>query len=364
MTGSDRHAWAEPGAFAVAEGVFRIPLPLPTDGLRAVNVYALAHDDGLALIDAGWALDVSQRVLVDSLATIGYELGDITRFLVTHAHRDHYTQAHAIRRELADAGRVDLPRIAVGWDERDSIRSIADRAENPSDARAYPQVALLRRAGDPWAADALESIDPEGLRAPDWADPDDWLRHGDRVVVGTRSLEVIATPGHTRGHVVFADDENGLLFAGDHVLPHITPSIGYEEVLAPSPLGSYLQSLDLVRSRPDAHLLPAHGPAGTAVHSRVDELLDHHSARLDASVAAVAAGAQTAREVAQRLRWTRRETPLGELDGFNQMMAVLETWAHLVVLVERGVLQAHSEGGVERFSIPTAAIGSQQVDRT
>lgn len=348
----------------MAEDVYRIPLPLPTDGLRAVNVYAIAHDDGLALIDAGWALQVSQEALVDALASIGYELGDITRFFVTHAHRDHYTQAHAVRRELAHAGRVDLPRIAVGWDERDSIRSIADRAANPNDARAYPQVALLRRAGDPGAADVLESIDPQGLRAQDWADPDDWLRHGDRVVLGTRTLEVIATPGHTRGHVVFADDENGLLFAGDHVLPHITPSIGYEEVLAPSPLGSYLQSLDLIRSRPDARLLPAHGPAGAAVHARVDELLDHHAVRLDASVAAVEAGAQTAREVALRLRWTKRETPLDELDGFNQMMAVLETWAHLVVLVERGVLRARSERGVERFSMPTAAVGSEQVDRT
>ncbi|MGH3629143.1 MAG: MBL fold metallo-hydrolase, partial [Sciscionella sp.] len=36
----DRHAWEEPGAFPVAPGVHRIPLPLPNDGLRAVNVYA------------------------------------------------------------------------------------------------------------------------------------------------------------------------------------------------------------------------------------------------------------------------------------------------------------------------------------
>ena len=33
--------WTEPGAFEVAPGVHRIPLPLPNDGLRAVNVYAV-----------------------------------------------------------------------------------------------------------------------------------------------------------------------------------------------------------------------------------------------------------------------------------------------------------------------------------
>jgi glyoxylase-like metal-dependent hydrolase (beta-lactamase superfamily II) len=364
MTDVQRHAWVEPGAFEVADRVYRIPLPLPTDGLRAVNVYAVSHDDGLMLIDAGWALEVSERRLVESLASIGYELGDITRICVTHAHRDHYTQAHAIRRALDRTGRSQQPRIALGWDERDSIRSIAFRAAHPADAGAFAQVGLLRRAGDPQAAKALEAIVPEGLRAADWADPDDWLRDGDRVLVGHRTLEVIATPGHTRGHVVFADDEHGLLFAGDHVLPHITPSIGYEEVLAPSPLGSYLKSLQLIRSRPDARLLPAHGPADATVHERVDELLAHHQIRLDASIAAVEAGASTALEVAGRLLWTRRGTRLEDLDGFNHMMAVLETWAHLMVAAERGLVTSRVEQGVEHFTVPEAAIRSGQVDRT
>ncbi|WP_308253006.1 hypothetical protein [Pseudonocardia sp. ICBG601] len=35
---------AAPGVFRSAPGVYRIPLPLPQDGLRAVNVYALADD--------------------------------------------------------------------------------------------------------------------------------------------------------------------------------------------------------------------------------------------------------------------------------------------------------------------------------
>ena len=63
MRDSDSRArdWVTPGAFEVAPGVHRIPLPLPLDGLRAVNVYALRDGDGLVLIDAGWALDVARR---------------------------------------------------------------------------------------------------------------------------------------------------------------------------------------------------------------------------------------------------------------------------------------------------------------
>jgi hypothetical protein len=59
----DRHAWLEAGTFEVAPGVHRIPLPLPMDGLRAVNVYAIETGGGVVMIDSGWALDVAERQL-------------------------------------------------------------------------------------------------------------------------------------------------------------------------------------------------------------------------------------------------------------------------------------------------------------
>jgi hypothetical protein len=48
--------WAETGPEAIADGIFRIPLPMPTDSLRAANVYALVSDEGVTMIDGGWAL--------------------------------------------------------------------------------------------------------------------------------------------------------------------------------------------------------------------------------------------------------------------------------------------------------------------
>ena len=38
---ADRHAWTEPAVDDLGGGVHRIPLPLPLDGLKAVNVYAI-----------------------------------------------------------------------------------------------------------------------------------------------------------------------------------------------------------------------------------------------------------------------------------------------------------------------------------
>ena len=63
-------------------------------------------------------------------------------------------------------------------------------------------------------------------------------------------------------------------------------------------------------------------------------------------LAAVQAGAATAYEAARCLRWTRRERQLGELDPFNQMLAVIETRAHLELLVAQGRLASTSADGV------------------
>jgi glyoxylase-like metal-dependent hydrolase (beta-lactamase superfamily II) len=153
---------------------------------------------------------------------------------------------------------------------------------------------------------------------------------------------------------VFADAAAGLLFAGDHVLPHITPSIGFEPVAARLPLRDYLGSLRLVRALPDMRLLPAHGPVTASAHTRIDELLAHHAGRLDRCAAAVAGGAATAWDVARALAWTRRGRHFGELDPFNQMLAVIETRAHLELLVAQGRLAGYAAGGVTIYQAATA----------
>src|SRR5205823_4485000 len=86
------HPLPEPGVYEVSTGVYRIPLPLPNDALRAVNVYAVTDGEKLVLVDSGWALTLARQQLSDALGGIGAELADVSEFLVTHVHRDHYSQ--------------------------------------------------------------------------------------------------------------------------------------------------------------------------------------------------------------------------------------------------------------------------------
>jgi glyoxylase-like metal-dependent hydrolase (beta-lactamase superfamily II) len=333
--------WTEPGVTEVLPGVFRIPLPLPDIGLKAVNVYAIADGENVVLIDSGWAMVESQDLLARSLNTIGYGLKQVSDFLVTHSHRDHYTQAVAIRRTFGT-------RVSLGVGERAGLESMmADKRRRPTS-----QLSQLRECGaDDVVALILQQPIDGTWNERTWELPDRWLDGSFELALETRTLLAISTPGHTQGHLVFLDADAGALFAGDHVLPHITPSIGFEPLPSESPLRHYLASLQLVRSMPDAMLLPAHGPVGDSVHRRVDELLDHHAARLEQTLTVVAAGAHTAREAAALLGWTHRKKSLTDLDPFNKMLAVLETQAHLSVLAERDLLRTEEVDGVRHYTI-------------
>jgi glyoxylase-like metal-dependent hydrolase (beta-lactamase superfamily II) len=335
---SDAPHWTEPGAYQVADGVHRIPLPLPMDGLRAVNVYVLETEEGLTLVDGGWAIAEARSRLEDGLAALGHKVRDITRFLVTHVHRDHYTQAVAVRAEVG-------AHVSLGIGDKGTLDLVTQ------DALADPTPAQLRRAGaDRVAASWAKAFAGAAPDREHYLPPDTWLEGDLRLRVGSRLVDAVATPGHTRGHYVFADRAAGLLFAGDHVLPTITPSIGFEPNYAAQPLGDFLSSLAKVRALPDLRLLPAHGPVTSSTHARVDELVAHHEDRLDRCLASVRAGRSTAYEVAADLPWTRHARTLDELDLFNAALASLETMAHLELLAARGDVVRTEQGDTRLYA--------------
>lgn len=338
-----RQAWTEPGSEEVATGIYRIPLPLPFDALKAVNVYAIVDGDGLVLVDSGWALEEAQQNLEAGLARIGHDLGQVRRFLVTHVHRDHYTLGVVLRRLFGS-------RVALGEHERASLEGIREGAEERA---PVTEILRLKTYGAPDLAELLlTKFEWDGFDLTMWEDPDEWLAGGTRIELEGRTLEVIHTPGHTTGHVVFRDAAAGLMFTGDHVLPHITPSIGFERARPELPLGDYLASLRLVADLPDARMLPAHGPVAESVHARTAELFAHHDQRLKETRVTVEKGAQTGFESARLLAWTRRGYAFDDLDAFNQMLAVSETAAHLDVLVQQGRLRSSVEDGVTHYALP------------
>lgn len=339
--GPNTSSWTEPGIHHVTERIHRIPLPLPMDELKAVNVYALEGEDGITLVDGGWAIPEADAALASALASIGAEPGDVRRILVTHLHRDHYTQAVAIRR----AGGAE---VVLGRHERRGVDIIRDWVPGTIGEHT-PDLARM-------GAGALQELLQQD---PDWTAmssqefyeyPDRWVEDGELLTGGGEAITAVETPGHTSGHVIYIAELSGVMFSGDHILPHITPSIGFEPARPEYPLRDYLASLEKILRLPDLQLLPAHGEVGPSSHRRAHELLDHHRLRLDEAHTALGSEPRAAALVARSLAWTRRGRRLEELNTFNQGLAVAETSAHLDVLVLQGRAEQRLVDGIEMYT--------------
>jgi glyoxylase-like metal-dependent hydrolase (beta-lactamase superfamily II) len=340
---NDRTGWTEPGAFEVAPGVHRIPLPLPRDGLRAINVYAIEDGGRLVLVDCGWRHPKTTDALRAGIAAIGADPKDIKLVLCTHAHYDHYGLTAYIRDH---AGAT----IALGDKELESLNPAFDGG-GWGDHKKFRREWMLRHSAEDLLAVIEEQLNEEDFEATRaggrWERPDRLLAAGEVVELEGRRLICHLTPGHTRGHIAFEDPDARLLFAGDHVLPHITPSLGFESFPDGKALERFLPALRAVRDLDVDLVLPGHGPVFDDLAVRVDELLAHHDTRLAACMDIVAKeGPASARTVASGLTWTRHETPFADLDIFNSMLAVSETVTHLELLADTDKLRRDQNGGV------------------
>ena len=341
MIEADRHSWERPTLEEVAEGIWRTPLPLPGDALRAVNAYLVRDGDRYLLVDCGWNRQESWERLAEALRRLGAGPDQVRWVFATHVHSDHYGLAGRVRQS---SGAV----VSLGRRERESLLAYRD---HPQEARRRTAERLRQLAGE----DVARLLEAGAAGSPDSrppADPDIYLSGGEDLLLGGRELEVLATPGHTRGHLCLYDRGHQILFAGDHVLPQITPSIGVELHRPGSPLADFLSSLELVGDLPCRLVLPAHGPVFTDLKGRVLELAEHHRLRLEECLEQVAQGARTAREVADRLPWTRHRRRFQDLDPFNQMLAVFESELHLQLLAERGRLRRDLANSSIRYALP------------
>lgn len=324
----------------IDEHILRVTLPLPLPDLKEINAYVIAGPNGITLIDPGWDYAPADTTLRSALNALGAVPGDVHQILVTHQHWDHYSLAVRWR----DAFGTEL---MLGREERHSIAAFTALPG------VHPiQAELLRTAGAAQLAHAVDTLEWEPYeRGVSFAPPDRWLDDGDVIDCGITKIVARATPGHTRGHMVFDDSAHAMVFTGDHLLPRITPSIAFERAPEKLPLRSYLSSLRLFLDLPDSKMLPAHGEPDRQTRTRTHELLDHHQERLTRVADLVAAGSTSAYQIARELRWTRRERQLSELDTVNQMTAVLEILAHLDLLVNQGVLVCHETDGGRSFAV-------------
>ena len=162
---------------------------------------------------------------------------------------------------------------------------------------------------------------------------------------------------------MFADRSAGLLFSGDHVLPTITPSIGFTFPAEEQPLGDFMASLAKVRALPDLRILPAHGPVAPSSHARVDELLAFHEQPPRPVLDGPRPGTRNSADVAGDARLDPARDAYDKLDEFARGMAAMETKAHLDLLVARGEATANRSTAMRLVLRARADPTASQADR-
>jgi len=221
----------------IAPGVYRIDAL----GLKyAVNVLLLENDDGYTLVDTGTAGSVGR--IKDAIGALGAGPEDLRRIFVTHQHDDH-------------AGGLEG---LLEWAPHAEVGATRHEAE----------VIEARRPYDP-SSNALLRYMMRNARGPGVRVRKE-LREGDLV----SGFRLIATPGHTRGHVSMLRDADGLLFTADAFgcLPRRL-RVGVRKALCTDPPLAKRSAQKLL-NEDFATALPAHGPilragARAALHDAV-----------------------------------------------------------------------------------------------
>jgi len=143
-----------------------------------VNAYLVREDDGFTLVDT--TIPTSTEAILAAARAQG---GAIKRIILTHAHSDH-------------AGSLDklhaaLPDVPVLVPAREARFLGGDKSLDPSEQLPGAKArGSFQKSSTPLAH---------------------LLKDGDTV----GSLLVVASPGHTPGHVAFFDQRDATLIAGD-----------------------------------------------------------------------------------------------------------------------------------------------------
>lgn len=286
-----------------------IPLPFR---LNHVNCFIAEGSRGPLIIDTGLHDKAAISIWDDVL-----QQHEITDIIVTHIHPDHCGYASVLQE-----------------------RTGAEIMMTEIDAKAYDHIwtesAIPQLEKDYIAADVPTDITKGVIEITKKFVPyvsprpkvQHYLQEGEFIQIGKEQYEVIATPGHSEGLVVFFNHDQRVLLSSDHILPKITPNISYWFYGEANPLQSYEDSLQKVSDLNADFVIPSHGKPFYDANQRIKEIWDHHLKRFEMILDAIKDGA-TIFDVCGTL------FPF-ELTTYDYQFAVGETIAHLEYLRAKG----------------------------
>ena len=315
------------------------PITMPTPyAVGPVNAY-LIEAEPLTLVDAGINTPESQNAMVLGIAAAGYFAESIERILITHAHPDHYGLVPHLQ-EVSGA--------TVYFPEREIAR-VRDRQ------MLFEVGRLLMEAGMP--LELLFKMDQQRKKGPGLPKVHDEVvpvRDGDsfhfETDEGGFGLQALLMPGHTGGHVVYFEPDTRTMFAGDQLLPDVSPN----PLLEPSldepgqrrrSLEEYLRSLERMATMDISLAFPGHGSPVTDPKRLIEATIEHHLKRKATVARLLGPEGKTPYEISAEV--------YPNVTGYDTFLAVSEIVAHLDLVVVDGNAVVEERDGVTYYLAAT-----------
>jgi glyoxylase-like metal-dependent hydrolase (beta-lactamase superfamily II) len=299
--------------------VYRIPL----EAFPGFIAYAhLVLGEGLAtLVDVGSGVGNSNDHLLDGFARLRETFGetitlrDVKQILITHGHIDHFGGLTFVRehcRAPIYVHELDL-RVLSNYEERVIVASRALRhflREAGVSEQTQPKIMSMYLLNKELFRSVEVAFTYEALG----------MRDG--------PFEFTHVPGHCPGQVVVRFDD--VLLTADHVLSKTTPHQAPETLTRYTGLGHYLESLERVKSIEGVRVaLGGHEEPIDDLPVRVEAIAQMHRERLE-KILNLLVEPLTISQVSHAL--------FGERGGYNVLLALEETGAHVEYLAQRGLI--------------------------
>ncbi len=221
----------------------------------------------------------------------------------------------------AEPSHIDAILGAVG----ERIRWIVCTHTHPDHSPAWQ--AIHEATG----AEVLGAAPPDDMFQDETFKPSTELCHDDVLTSGEFTLRAVHTPGHVGNHFCFFLEEEGVMFAGDHIMNGSTVVI-----IPPSgDMKAYIESLQLLLRYPLQNIAPGHGELMDNPREVVEWLVNH---RLQRESKVIAGLQQLGRSSVEELV----KVVYDDVDTSLHKMAMLSLSAHLIKLRQetRAVLHA------------------------
>ena len=309
--------------------VIQNPVELPIESTNCIIIF----NDPLTIIDPGVKSASTIDNIDKALKMRGKSLGDIKRILLTHGHIDHFGGVNILR-DFAD---FDV------YIHKNDVEKASYKAEGEK-LGIFKEVLVNFGCPD---------IGIEGLyyffkHISSFYDPiSSVINYSNTIDFDGASLEVIETPGHTSGSVVFYSPADRLIFGGDTILKNISPNPVLEFEIDGNrfaSVSSYRKSIEKVLSLDAKEVIAGHGENVTDIKRLVNTYKKSWK-ELETTIL------ETVCELGTADAYKVALSVFGELRGFEIFLGMSEIIGYFDYLKSLGKIELATEDNILKAAI-------------